>query len=126
MKQVITEGKTIAGFAYAYKKHPDAPERMLLETFARTQSKAKVKIKNHSKFRYNPNLENYRLFSVHLKVMREMDMNLTLHDELGLPELDDDDEFPEEPIIKKINGRLVLEDAFDLKNPVTTTRRRSP
>ena len=121
MKQVITEGKVIAGFAYAYKKHPDAPERVLMETFARTQSKAKVKIKNHSKFKYCPDLEKYRLFSVHLKVMREMDMNLTLHDELGLPELEDDD-FLDEPI-KTINGRLVLEDAFDLKNPMTTRRR---
>jgi hypothetical protein len=61
---------------------------------------------------------------VHLKVMRELDMNLTLHDELGLPELEDDD-FPEEPVIKVINGRLVLEDAFDLKNPIITTRRKN-
>jgi hypothetical protein len=122
MKQVITDGKVIAGFAYAYKKHPDAPERMLMETFSRTQSKAKVKIKNHSKFKYCPDLEKYRLFSVHLKVMREMDMNLTPHDELGLPELEDDD-FPEEPVIKTINGRLILEDAFDLKNPITSRRR---
>jgi hypothetical protein len=121
MKQVITEGKIIAGFAYAYKKHPDAPERVLMETFARTQSKAKVKIKNHSKFKYCPDLEKYRLFSVHLKVMREMDMNLTLHDEMGLPVLDDDEDI--EPEVKVINGRLVLEDAFDLKNPMTPRRR---
>jgi hypothetical protein len=123
MKSVITEGQTIAGFAYAYKKHPNAPERVLMETFARTQGKAKVKIKNHSKFKYNPNLENYRLFSVHLKVMRELDMNLTLHDELGLPELDDDEE-DVQPEVKKINGRIVLEDAFDFKNPVVLRRKK--
>ena len=121
MKQVITEGKVIAGFAYAYKKHSDAPEHLLMATFARTQSKAKAKIKNHSRFKYCPDLKRYRLFSVHLAVMREVGMNLTAHDEMGLPDLEDDD-LPEEPIIKTINGRLVLEDAFDLKNPMTTRK----
>ena len=125
MKQVITEGKVIAGFAYAYKKHPDAPERMLMQTFARTQSKAKVKIKNHSTFKYCPDLAKYRLFSVHLKVMREMDMNLTQHDEMGLPELDDDEEEDIQLEVKKINGRIVLEDPFDLPNPAKMHRKRS-
>jgi hypothetical protein len=122
MKQVITEGKTIAGFAYAYKKHPDAPERMLMETFARTQDKAKAKIKSHSKFKYCPEIEKYRLFSVHLKVMREMDMNLIFGEEQGFPVLDDDEEI--EPEVKVIRGRIVVEDAFDC-TPVKKRKERT-
>jgi hypothetical protein len=122
MKQVITEGKTIAGFAYAYKKHPDAPERILMETFAKTQNKAKTKIKSHSKFKYSPNIENYRLFSVHLKVMREMDMNLIFSEEQGFPVLDDDEDI--KPEVKMINGRIVIEDPFDLPNPAKMNKKR--
>lgn len=119
MHSNIAVGKTIAGFAYTVSKHGNGNERVLIETFAKTQDKAKAKLVNSKRYFFSKEHAKYRLFSVHLKVMHELKLNLD-DDTDGFPVLDDD-----EPEVKMINGRIVLEDAFDLKNPVTTTRRRN-
>ena len=116
-------GKTIAGFAFTVSKDPDSEHsRMLMETFAKTKERAEAKLVNSKKYFFSQGHQVYRLYSVHMTVMRELEFNL--NDGIqGFPCLDDDEDF--EPAVKKINGRIVIEDPFDLKNPVTTTRRRN-
>jgi hypothetical protein len=121
MRRTISVGKLIAGFAYSYKKHEEANERVLLDTFAKTQKLAKQKLKTSLRFFYKPDEGHYRLFSVHMKMMQELPLNLDEPND-GFPVLDDDEEI--EPEIKMINGRLVIEDAFDLKNPVVLRRKK--
>ena len=121
MRSNFKVGKVIAGFAYTVSKDPDSPHsRMLLDTFAKTQEKATAKLVNSKKYFFSEGNGVYRLYSVHMTVMRELEFNL---DEglVGIPSLDDDDE--EHQPLKRLNGRIVLEDPFDLPNPLTTRRR---
>jgi len=124
MRSKIAVGKTIAGFAYTVSKNHngDGNERVLIDTFAKTQTKAKAKLVNSKRYFYSKEYSKYRLFSVHLSVMRELELNLDDGME-GFPCLDDDEDY--EPPVKTINGRIVIEDPFDLKNPATTTRRKN-
>jgi len=124
MRSKIAVGKTIAGFAYTVSKNHngDGNERVLIDTFAKTQTKAKAKLVNSKRYFYSKEYSKYRLFSVHLSVMRELELNLD-DDDTGFPCLDDDDDI--EPEVKKINGRIVLEDPFDLPNPAKMHRKRS-
>jgi len=62
-------------------------------------------LKSKRYFYEKENLE-FRLFSVHLTLMNEVKLNLDGTE--GLPVSDDD----EEPEVKMINGRVVLEDMF--------------
>ena len=121
MKRKLGVGKLIAGFAYSYKKHAEANERVLLDTFAKTQKLARQKLKKSSKFFYKPDEGHYRLFSIHMSLMQELPLNLDEPND-GFPVLGDDEEIG--PEIKMINGRLVIEDAFDLKNPVILRRKK--
>ena len=121
MRSNFKVGKTIAGFAYSVAR-PDSPNaRVLFDTFAKTQDKATEKLKRSKKFFYSNGDGVYRLYSIHMTIMRELEFNLDEGTE-GFPCLDDDEEI--EPEVKMIRGRLVVEDAFDLKNPITTTRRQ--
>ena len=123
MRSNFKVGKVIAGFAYTVSRDPDSPNsRMLLDTFSKTQEKATAKLVNSKKYFFSEGNGVYRLYSVHMTVMRELEFNL---DEglVGIPNLDDDEE--EHQPLQRLNGRIVLEDPFDLKNPITTTRRRN-
>jgi hypothetical protein len=123
MRSNFRVGKTIAGFAFTVSRDPDSPNsRMLLDTFAKTKDRAQQKLVNSKKYFYSQGDGVYRLYSVHMTVMRELEFNLDDGTE-GFPCLDDDEDI--EPEVKMINGRLVIEDAFDLKNPIKTTRRRN-
>ena len=100
--------KTIAGFAYTSSKKVGKPrERVIMDTFAKTQDMAKARLLRTKGFFYEKDHLNYRLFSVHLSLMHEVELNLDGTE--GLPVLDDDDEEPE---VKMINGRIVLQDMF--------------
>ena len=120
MRSNFKVGKTIAGFAFTVGRHDASQSRLLIDTFSKTKERAEEKLKRSKKFFFSKGDGVYRMYSIHMTVMRELEFNL---DE-GLPVLEDDEEefIPE---IKMVNGRLVLEDAFDLKNPITTTRRRN-
>ena len=99
--------KTIAGFAYLSSKKMGNPnERAMLETFAKTQDMAKARLLRSKRFVYSKDHFNFRLFSVHLTLMNEVELNLDGTE--GLPVLDDD----YEPEVKMINGRVVLQDMF--------------
>jgi hypothetical protein len=103
-------GKTIAGFAYSVAR-PESPNaRVLFDTFAKTQDKATQKLKNSKKYFFSKGDGIYRLYSIHMTIMRELEFNLDEGTE-GFPCLDDDEEIEPEP--KIIRGRLVIEDAFD-------------
>jgi hypothetical protein len=100
--------KTIAGFAYTSSKKVGNPnERVMMETFAKTQDVAKAKLLKSKRYFYEKENLEFRFFSVHLTLMNEVKLNLDGTE--GLPVLDDDDEEPE---VKMINGRVVLEDMF--------------
>ena len=110
MRSNFKVGKTIAGFAYSVAR-PDSPNaRVLFDTFAKTQDKATQKLKSSKKFFYSNGDGIYRLYSIHMTIMRELEFNLDEGTE-GFPCLDDDEEIEPEP--KIIRGRLVIEDAFD-------------
>jgi hypothetical protein len=55
--------------------------------------------------------------------MHEMDMNLIFNEEQGFPVLDDDEDI--KPEVKMINGKIVIEDPFDLPNPAKMYKGRS-
>jgi hypothetical protein len=116
-------GKTIAGFAFTTSRDPDGTHsRMLMETFAKTKERSEAKLVNSKKYFFSQGHKFYRLYSVHMTVMRELEFNL--NDGMqGFPCLDDDEDI--EPEVKKINGRIVLEDPFDLPNPAKMHRKRS-
>jgi hypothetical protein len=78
-----------------------------METFAKTQDVAKAKLLKSKRYFYEKENLEFRFFSVHLTLMNEVKLNLD--GTKGLPVLDDDDEEPE---VKMINGRVVLEDMF--------------
>jgi len=110
MRSNFKVGKTIAGFAYSVAR-PESPNaRVLFDTFAKTQDKATQKLKNSKKFFFSNGDAIYRLYSIHMTIMRELEFNLDDGTE-GFPCLDDDEEIEPEP--KIIRGRLVIEDAFD-------------
>jgi len=121
MRSNIRVGKTIAGFAYTVSKPNSINPRVLIETFAKTQDRSKAKLVNSKKYFFSKGEAEYRLFSIHMTIMKELELNLDDGID-GFPVLDDDEEI--EPEVKMINGRVVIEDAFDLKNPVTPLRRR--
>ena len=110
MRSNFKVGKTIAGFAYSVAR-PESPNaRVLFDTFAKTQDKATQKLKNSKKYFFSNGDAIYRLYSIHMTIMRELEFNLDEGTE-GFPCLDDDEEIEPEP--KIIRGRLVIEDAFD-------------
>jgi hypothetical protein len=110
MRSNFRVGKTIAGFAYSVAR-PESPNaRVLFDTFAKTQDKATQKLKNSKKYFFSKGDGIYRLYSIHMTIMRELEFNLDDGTE-GFPCLDDDEEIEPEP--KIIRGRLVIEDAFD-------------
>ena len=119
MRSRFNVGKTIAGFAYTISKQEGETGRMLMHTFSKTQEMAKAKLVNSPKYFFSVGNGHYRLFSIHLTVMQELDPNLG-DDTLGFPSLDGD----ETPRLNMLNGRIVLEDNFELVNPITTTRRQ--
>lgn len=124
VRSKFTVGKTIAGFAFTVAKNPEVEHsRMLMETFSKTKERAEDKLVNSKRYFFSQGHDKvYRLYSVHMTVMRELEFNL--NDGMqGFPCLDDEEDF--EAAVKKINGRIVLEDPFDLNNPVTTTRRKN-
>jgi hypothetical protein len=122
MRSNFKVGKTVAGFAYAVSGRPDATNpRLLFDTFSKTTDRATEKLKSSKKYYFSNGNGFYRLYSIHMTIMRELEFNLDDGTE-GFPCLDDDEEI--EPEVKMIRGRLVVEDAFDLKNPITTTRRQ--
>ena len=122
MRSNFKVGKTVAGFAYAVSGRPDAINpRLLFDTFSKTTDRATEKLKSSKKYYFSSGNGFYRLYSIHMTIMRELEFNLDEGTE-GFPCLDDDEEI--EPEVKMIKGRLVVEDAFDLKNPITTTRRQ--
>ena len=113
MRSNFRVGKTIAGFAYSVAR-PDSPNaRVLFDTFSKTQERATEKLKSSKKFFYSNGDGIYRLYSIHMTIMRELEFNLDDGTE-GFPCLDDDEEI--EPELKVIRGRVVIEDAFDFKN----------
>jgi hypothetical protein len=117
MKSKIKIGKVVAGFAYTYAKSERSErELIVMETFAKTQDMAKDKLLRSKRYFYNKDRGRYRLFSVHLTAMHEVDLNL--HETDGFPVLDDDEEFePEVPEPQMIGGRLVIEDPFYFPPP---------
>jgi len=113
MRSNFRVGKTIAGFAYSVAR-PESPNaRVLFDTFSKTQERATEKLKNSKKYFFSNGDGVYRLYSIHMTIMRELEFNLDEGTE-GFPCLDDDEEIEPEP--KIIRGRLVIEDAFDFKN----------
>jgi hypothetical protein len=112
MKTKVKLGKVIGGFAYTYaKSETSEKELIVMETFAKTQDFAKAKLLRSKRYFYNKDRGRYRLFSVQMIPMHEVDLNLYPTDEF--PVLDDDDEFePEVPKPQMIGGRLVIEDPF--------------
>jgi hypothetical protein len=109
MRSNFRVGKTIAGFAYTVSRHESDNSRMLFDTFAKTKDKATEKLKTSKKYFYTKDIDlKYRLFSVHMTVMHELEFNLDEDDSDGFPVLDDDDK----PEVKTIRGRVVVEDAF--------------
>jgi hypothetical protein len=113
MRSNFKVGKTIAGFAYSVAR-PESPNaRVLFDTFAKTQDKATQKLKNSKKYFFSKGDGIYRLYSIHMTIMRELEFNLDEGTE-GFPCLDDDEEV--EPEVKMIRGRIVVEDAFNLTN----------
>jgi hypothetical protein len=110
MRSNFKVGKTIAGFAYSVAR-PESPNaRVLFDTFSKTQERATEKLKNSKKYFFSNGDGVYRLYSIHMTIMRELEFNLDEGTE-GFPCLDDDEEIEPEP--KIIRGRLVIEDAFD-------------
>ena len=110
MRSNFRVGKTIAGFAYSVAR-PESPNaRVLFDTFSKTQERATEKLKNSKKYFFSNGDGIYRLYSIHMTIMRELEFNLD-EDTEGFPCLDDDEEIEPEP--KMIRGRLVIEDAFD-------------
>ena len=108
MRSNFKVGKTIAGFAYTVGRHEAPNERVLFETFARTKDKATEKLKASKKYFYTKGIDfKYRLFSIHMTVMHELEFNLD-EEPAGFPCLEDDDK----PEVKMIGGRVVIEDAF--------------
>lgn len=122
MRSKIKLGKVIGGFAYTLSKYEGGEnELIMMETFAKSQDKAKEKLLRSKKYHYIKDPSRYRLFSVHLTPMHEVDMNLHATD--GLPVLDDDDEpEPEAPKPQMIKGRLVIEDPFYFPPPTKVQR----
>jgi hypothetical protein len=110
MRSNFKVGKTIAGFAYSVARPESPNSRVLFDTFAKTQDKATQKLKNSKKYFFSKGDGIYRLYSIHMTIMRELEFNLDEGTE-GFPCLDDDEEIEPEP--KIIRGRLVIEDAFD-------------
>jgi len=114
MRSNFKVGKTIAGFAFTVSRDPDSPNsRMLLDTFAKTKDRAQDKLVNSKKYFFSKGEGVYRLYSIHMTVMRELEFNLDDGTE-GFPCLDDDEDIEPEP--KMIRGRIVVEDAFDFTN----------
>ena len=110
MRSNFRVGKTIAGFAYSVAR-PESPNaRVLFDTFSKTQERATEKLKNSKKYFFSNGDGIYRLYSIHMTIMRELEFNLDEGTE-GFPCLDNDEEIEPEP--KIIRGRLVIEDAFD-------------
>ena len=122
MRSNFKVGKTVAGFAYAVSGRPDATNpRLLFDTFSKTTDRATEKLKSSKKYYFSSGNGFYRLYSIHMTIMRELEFNLDDGTE-GFPCLDDDEEI--EPEVKMINGRIVLEDPFDLPNPAKMRRQK--
>lgn len=124
MKTKVKLGKVIGGFAYTYaRSETSEKELIVMETFAKTQDLAKARLLRSRRYFYNKDRGRYRLFSVHLMPMHEVELNL--HETDGLPVLDDDEEFePEVPEAQMIGGRLVIEDPFYFPPPTKVEKRK--